>query len=457
MIKNQGSWRELLTGTTAPVAAVLAGGVLIEAANVYLTTSLLPTIVDQIGGMEFYAWTMTSFLVASVIMAMLVGRLLTTQGAVRSYLLALGLFAAGSLIGAASVAMPMLLAGRAIQGLGGGLLAGLGYALIQRTLPDRLWSRAAALVSAMWGVGNIVGPVVGGLFAQFGAWRAAFLALAVISVALAGLVVRSMPRTERAPAGERVPVGSLVLLTSAVAAVSIASILPSLAGTVIVVLAAAGLTVSFLVWDRRSSSGVLPKLAFAPGSPLKWVYLAVAVLAFGIGTEAFLPLFGQDIGGLDPLVAGLLGAALSFGWSLTQMISAGARGGRVRFLITAGPLLLAAGLLAYGLLQGEQPGLLVIAAWFVTLFAAGAGIGLAFPHLTVAALSSTTEEVQGAKAAAAINTVLIIANAFSAALAGVLVNLGAPSVIRSAQLLMIVFAVIIALGAIPARRAAGRR
>lgn len=456
MIKNRGSWRELLSGATAPVVAVLAGGVLIEAANVYLTTSLLPTIVDQIGGMEFYAWTMTSFLVASVIMAMLVGRLLTTQGAVRFYLLALGLFAVGSLIGAASVAMPMLLVGRAVQGLGGGLLAGLGYALIQRTLPDRLWSRAAALVSAMWGVGNIVGPVVGGLFAQFGTWRAAFIALAVISVALAGLVVRTMPRTERSPAGERVPVGSLVLLTSAVAAVSIASILPSLAGTVIVVLIAAGLTVSFLIWDRRSSSGVLPKLAFAPGSPLKWVYLAVAVLAFGIGTEAFLPLFGQDIGGLDPLVAGLLGAALSFGWSLTQMISAGARGHRVRLLITAGPLLLAAGLLAYGVLQQEHPGLPVIAAWFVALFAAGAGIGLAFPHLTVAALGSTTEEVQGAKAAAAINTVLIIANAFSAALAGVLVNLGAPSVIRSAQLLMIVFAMVIALGAVPARRAAGR-
>ncbi|WP_217427978.1 MFS transporter [Microlunatus speluncae] len=453
MINNQGTWRELLTGPLAPIAAVLAGGVLIEASNVYLTTSLLPTIVEQIGGIEFYAWTMTAFLVASVIMAMLVGRLLTTQGAVRSYLLALGLFAVGSLISAAAVAMPMLLVGRAVQGLGGGLLAGLGYALIQRTLPERLWTRAAALVSAMWGIGNIIGPVVGGLFGQFGAWRAAFIVLAAISVALAGVVLRSMPRTERSASKEAVPVGSLVLLTTAVAAVSVASILPSLVATVVVVLIGAGLTVAFLAWERRSRSAVLPKLVFEARSPLKWVYLAVAVLAFGIGTEAFLPLFGQEIGGLDPLIAGLLGAALSFGWSLTQMISAGARTGRVRLLITAGPLLLATGLLAYGLLQREDAGAVLIAGWFVTLFAAGAGIGMAFPHLTVAALGSTSDEEQGAKAAAAINTVLIIANAFSAALAGVLVNLGSPSIIRSAQLLMIVFAVIIAIGAIPARRA----
>ncbi len=454
MINGQGTWRELLGGPLAPIAAVLAGGVLIEASNVYLTTSLLPTIVEQIGGIEFYAWTMTAFLVASVIMAMLVGRLLTTQGAVRSYLLALGLFAIGSLISAASVGMPMLLLGRAVQGLGGGLLAGLGYALIQRTLPERLWTRAAALVSAMWGVGNIVGPVVGGLFGQFGAWRTAFIVLAVISVALAGLVVRSMPRTVRSPSRESVPVWSLVLLTAAVAAVSVASILPHLVATVIAVLVGAGLTVAFLAWERRAPSAVLPKLVFAARSPLKWVYLAVAVLAFGIGTEAFLPLFGQEIGGLDPLIAGLLGAALSFGWSLTQLISAGARAGRVRMLITAGPLLLAVGLFGYGLLQREDAGAWLIAGWFVTLFVAGAGIGLAFPHLTVAALGSTSDEEQGAKAAAAINTVLIIANAFSAALAGVLVNLGAPSIVRSAQLLMIVFAVIIAVSAVPARRAA---
>ena len=69
-----GSWRELLGPRYAPVAIVLAGGVLLEASNVYLTTSLLPTIVADIGGAEYYAWTMTTFLVASVITSMLVSR-----------------------------------------------------------------------------------------------------------------------------------------------------------------------------------------------------------------------------------------------------------------------------------------------------------------------------------------------------------------------------------------------
>ncbi|WP_163544595.1 MFS transporter [Occultella kanbiaonis] len=453
--ETTGTWRELLGRQYAPIAAVLAGGVLLEASNVYLTTSLLPTIVGEIGGAEFYAWTMTVFLLASVVSAMLVSRILTQQGAVRAYLLALGLFALGSLLCAGSPWMPALLFGRAVQGLGGGLLAGLGYALIQRALPQRLWARAAALVSAMWGVGNIVGPVVGGVFGQLNAWRAAFVVLAVVAVLICVLVVRSMPRTARGRSSEPVPWTSLLLLTGGVAAVSVASVVPTGLATAVALLVGIGLGVRFIRHERRSGSGILPKITFKAASSLRWVYLAVAVLAFGIGTEAFIPLFGQEIGALSPLVAGLLGAALSLGWAVTQMFTANVSGDRARrWLIIAGPVVVGAGLAAYGLLQQDGPSNTVIAAWFITLFAAGAGIGLGFPHLTVAALGSTDGEEEGAKAAAAVNTVFIIANSFSVALAGVLVNLAAPDLVRSAQLLMLVFAGMSVLGVTAARRAA---
>src|SRR5690349_22070803 len=231
-----GSWRELLGRRYGAVSAVLAGGVLVEASNVYLTTSLLPTIVADIGGAEYYAWTMTSFLVASVITAMLVSRFLTTRGAVTSYVLAFLLFTAGTVVCAVSPDMAVLLVGRAVQGLGGGLLAGLGYALLQRALPERLWARGAALVSAMWGVGNIAGPAVGGLFGQFGAWRLAFAVLAAIALALVALAVRAIPRTRTGPSSTPVPFGSLVLLTAAVASMSLASVVPAL-GTVVAVVA----------------------------------------------------------------------------------------------------------------------------------------------------------------------------------------------------------------------------
>jgi MFS family permease len=450
-----GTWRELLGSRYAPIASVLAGGVLLEASNVYLTTSLLPTIVGEIGGAEFYAWTMMTFLLASVVSAMLVSRILTQQGAVRAYLLALGLFALGSVLCAASPWMSALLFGRAVQGLGGGLLAGLGYALIQRALPERLWARGAALVSAMWGVGNILGPVIGGAFAQWDAWRVTFVALAVVSALIGIVVVRSLPRTARGRSSESVPWVSLILLAGGVAAVGVASIVPTGVATGVSLAVGVVLCGWFLRHERRGGTGILPKVTFARGSSLRWVYLTVAVLAFAIGTEAFIPLFGQQIGGLMPFVAGLLGAALSLGWSVTQMLTANASGvGSRRALITVGPLVVGLGLAAYGMLQHEGPSTIVIVLWFLTLFAAGAGIGLGFPHLTVAALGSTRGEEEGAKAAAAVSTVFIIANAFSAALAGILVNVAAPDLVGSAQLLMFVFAGLTVLGAFAARRAA---
>ena len=452
-----GSWGELLGARYAPIAAVLAGGVLLEASNVYLTTSLLPTIVSEIGGAQFYAWTMMVFLLASVVSSMLVSRTLTRQGAVRAYLIALGLFGLGSLLCAASPWMWALLAGRAVQGLGGGLLAGLGYALIQRALPERLWARGAALVSAMWGVGNVVGPVVGGVAAQLNAWRAAFVGLAIVSALIGLVVLRWMPRTTRSRTRDSVPWTSLVLLAAGVAAVGVAGVVPLGGSTAVALLVGVALGIAFLRHEGRGRNGILPRVTFASGSSLRWVYLAVAVLAFGIGTEAFIPLFGQEIGGMIPFTAGLLGAALSLGWSVTQMFTASAeKQSARRGLIVAGPLVVGAGLAAYGLLQHEGPSPLVIALWFAALFAAGAGIGLGFPHLTVAALGSTSgDEEEGAKAAAAVNTVFIIASAFSAALAGVLVNLAAPDLVRSAQLLALVFAGISVLG-VAAARSAGR-
>lgn len=453
---SDGTWRELLGSRYAPVATVLAGGVLLEASNVYLTTSLLPTIVNEIGGAEFYAWTMMTFLLTSVVSSMLVSRVLTQQGAVRAYLLALGLFALGSLLCAASPWMSALLFGRAVQGLGGGLLAGLGYALIQRALPERLWVRGAALVSAMWGVGNIVGPVVGGIFAQLDAWRVTFIGLAVVSALIGIVVVRALPRTTRGRSSESIPWASLFLLSGGVASVGIASVAPAGLGTAVALVVGVVLGVWFLRQEKRASHGILPRVTFAHGSSLGWVYFTVAVLAFAIGTEAFIPLFGQEIGGLAPFVAGLLGAALSLGWSITQVFTANASGIRSRrALIITGPLVVAIGLASYGLLQHEGPSVLVIVLWFLTLFIAGAGIGLGFPHLTVAALGSTAGEEEGAKAAAAVNTVFIIASAFSAAMAGVLVNLAMPDIVGSARLLMFAFAGVTVLGAFIARDASG--
>ncbi|AIG75843.1 Conserved putative membrane protein [Amycolatopsis japonica] len=446
--QDVGSWREL--GRHTSTASVLAGGVLVGAITIYVAASLLPTAIEDIGGRSLYAWTMTAFLVAQVVATMLVGQALSRFGGKSSYLAGFGAFAAGSVVCAASPSMPVLLLGRGTQGLGAGLLTGLGFALIHSALPPRLWSRGSALISAMFGVGNFVGPALGGFSAQFGSWRSAFVVLAVAAAALAVFVPRALPDGERPAQAPPVPVVSLTLIVGAAGAVSVAGILSDVLAMAALIALGLALVGAFLVTENRSAASVLPASVYRRGSRSRWIYLTIMVLASGVAVETFLPLFGQRSGGLPPAAAGFFAAALSLGWSVSQLVSASA--GRTRRLVLAGPACLAIGFAALGLLQTEQPPLPVVLAWLPVLIFGGMGIGIAMPHLSVAAMTSAPDG-EGGQAAAAIATVLTMSTAFGAAVAGLLVNLGGASVVTSARWLLFGFAAISALGLLTARRA----
>lgn len=436
-----GSWRALLGREHRSVTLVLSGGVALYAVNVYLTTSLLPSAVGEIGGRSLYAWAMTAFLVASVLTSMLVSRTVARRGPRQSYWIGLALFGAGSVVGAVAPTMPVLLGGRVLQGLGGGLLAGLGFAVVRQALPDHLWQRSLGLMSAMWGLGNVAGPIIGGLFAELGLWRLAFVLLAVSAAAVAVVVGRSLPghrltggSADRA--ADRVPIPALALLSLGAAAVSVASVVTGRGLSIALIIAAALFVVGFILRERRAPTTVLPAMTYRRGSSLTWIYLAVAVLAVGSTVETFLPLFGQQIGGLSPLFAGLLGASLSWGWSVSQILSSGVTGLRgARLQRMAGPALLGAGLAIYAVLQVADPGPGHVIAWFAVLFVAGAGIGMAFAHWIPAAMRITPDLAEASKASAGVNTTQLISNAFGSALAGLLVQIGGPGVLGSARLL----------------------
>jgi MFS family permease len=438
-------WRELLDHRGA--VTVLAGGVLVGAVNIYLASSLLPTAVAELGGTGFYAWNMTVYLVAMVIGTMLVSRFLARWGNVGSYLAGFIVFLAGSLACALSPAMSLLLAGRGVQGFGAGLLSGLGFAVVRAALPARLWTRGNALMSAMYGVGNFAGPALGGLFAQFGSWRLAFAVMAVAGAACAVMVPRVLPRGERNSTRVPVPGVSLALVTAATLAASVAGVLPGTLAKACGVAVALLLVVGLVAHERRSELRVFPRAAYLPDSPLKWVYLTLGLLAFGVAVESFLPLFGQRLGGLAPLAAGFFGAAISLGWVVAQIWSSSVVGhSGIRRLRAIGPGLLALGLFVLGLLQQDSAPIWLVLTWVPVLFVAGCGIGVAYPHLSVAAMAD------GEQAAAAVATVTTLSMAFGAAVAGVLLNMG-DSMLDSARYLLFGFAVICSLGIFTARSA----
>lgn len=454
-----GSWRELLGRPYVGACAVLAGGVALYATNEFVTVSLLPSTVADIGGQRLYAWVTSVYLVASVAAATTVAGLLRRLGPRRAYLGALAVFGAGSLLCALAPTMEILLAGRVVQGAGGGVLAGLGYAVINAVLPPKLWTRASALVSAMWGVGSLLGPASGGLFAQLGVWRWAFWMLVILTVLMAVLVPRALPARVAWTRDEpwRIPGRSLVPLAAAALLVSVAALPRQLWATAALLVLAGLLVVLFLMIDRRAQVAVLPATAYRPG-PLKWMYVTLGLLMAVTMVDMYVPLFGQRLAGLLPLAAGFLAVALSFGWTGAELISASVgRPKTIRRIVALAPLVMAVGLAVTALTQYPDTDWAGIAVWVVTLTVTGVGVGMAWPHLSAWVMGGVDDPEEGGTAAAAINTVQLICGAFGAGLAGVIVNLTDDGGAAPARWMFGTFAVIAALGLIASVRACGRR
>ncbi|MDT7654945.1 MAG: hypothetical protein QOI36_6351 [Pseudonocardiales bacterium] len=460
--RETGTWRELL-GRYLGTSIVLAGGVAMYATNEFLTVSLLPSAIAEIGGGRLYAWVVTLYLVGSVVAATTVNSMLRRFGARSSFLLALVVFGVASLVCAAAPNMGVLIAGRTLQGVAGGVLAGLGYALINSALPRTLWTRGSALVSAMWGVATVVGPAMGGLFAQFGLWRWAFGVMAILT-ALMGVLVPVVlgsdrgARQDQTAAGPKlgVPVWSLLLIGAAALAVSVAQ-LPrnamAISGLLVVGVLLVGV---FVVVDRRSGAAVLPPSVFGSG-PLKWIYLTMAVQMAAVMIDTYVPLFGQRLGHLTPVAAGFLGASLAIGWTVSEIASASLNNPRViGYVVLAAPLVMASGLaLGAATQQADAPGR-VVAAWAVGLLIAGIGIGMTWPHLSMRAMDSVDDPAESGAAAAAINTVQLISAAFGAGLAGVVVNGAEADDLAAARWLYAVIAVLAATAVIASTKASQR-
>ncbi|MGQ3128964.1 MFS transporter [Variovorax sp.] len=422
-------WGELFSGRNGWRALALTGGVALHAVNVHIVTTVLPSVVREIGGLDWYAWSTTLFVLGSILGAALSVRLLAVLGPRGACLSALAVFSAGSIGCALAPAMPWMLAGRTVQGLGGGLLAALSYGLIQLVFAPRLWPRAVALVSGMWGVATLCGPAVGGLFAQAGHWRWAFWFLLSVAAAQALLVlVQLRPsmgvKHTRPAAAPRVPALQIGLLAASVLVIAASGLVPDLPWQAAGV--ALGLAIGFAATriDSRADVRVLPSGAYVVSVPLGAIYASVALLLIGSTTEIFVPYFLQLLHGHSPLAAGYLTAAMAGGWSAGSLLSSGRSGAKADAMLRAGPVACTLGLVALALLLpspgvfGAGAGTLLIA---VALAAVGLGVGIGWPHLLTRVMSRAPAGEEGL-ASASITTVQLYGMAVGAAVAGLVAN-----------------------------------
>lgn len=417
-------WGDLLSGANGARSIALAGGVALHAINVYIATTILPSVVADIGGLEYYAWNTTLFVVASIIGASLSPKALARYAPRGAYRVASLLFAFGAIICALSPTMPVLLVGRTVQGLGGGLLVSFSYAMIRRVFAEPLWPRAMALVSGMWGVATLLGPLIGGIFAQMHAWRWAFWALVPLIAAFMLLSQRVMPerRDGENNTAAKIPVFQLVLLALAVMAVSAGSIMKGLAWNAAGVLVALVLMSLLVAAENQASHRLLPRRACNPTTALGAIYATMAFLVVGTTTEIFVPLMLQVLHHLSPLTAGYLTAFAAMGWAAAALLVSGFQDKKARLVITIGPFVMLAGLIGLAFLLPGARGNLGIVLISFCLLSVGFGVGMGWPHLLTNVLTVVAEDERDL-ASASITTIQLLATAFGAAVGGMVVNL----------------------------------
>ena len=388
----------------------------------------LPTAARAVHGLGAFGWAFTGFLIANVVGMVASGQLSDSRGPRLPLVAGFGCFLGGLLLSGTATTMAQLVAGRVVQGLGGGLMITAVYVVIGQAYPERLRPPLFGATASAWVVPSLVGPAVSGALAQHASWRWVFLGLVPFTVG-GGLLLIPVLRSLHAPDGAgKLGDPSRLLrafaVAGGVAGLEQAGQHPS-AGSA--VLAAAGLAA--LGWGLRP---LLPAGTFRvrPGVAAPIALRGLLAGAF-FGVEAIVPLSLSLQHGYGATAAGLPLTAAGFSWaagSWWQGRVDDSRGPQTRIaLIRAGFALMAvaAGVMALAAVPA-LPGWLAYPSWLL----AGLGAGLTMSSVGVLMLKYTTDTDRGADSAA-----LQLSDATSSALttgvAGVLVAAAARGAITS--------------------------
>lgn len=467
------SWGDLFRDGRAVYSVSLALGIALHAMDSFVVSTVMPTVVRDIGGSAFYAWVVMLYMTASIVGSASAGPVKAALGRKRGYAVAGIIFLIGTMIGGLAPSMDILLLARVVQGFGVGLLVSQNTALISELFPGPLRPRMIALTSTMWATSAILGPLIGGLFAEIHWWRGAFWFAVPIIIGFTALTWIKLPDSTTPPVRRRFPVGRVAMLGIGVFVVGTTGVLPEmlrehvgetglpdLLVRAIALAAGFGLVGLTVRLDAGAESRVFPSRPFSISYPVGtayWAFLLIGMAPVCLGI--YMPLAYQTIYGLPPLLAGYFSAAFAVFWSIGSTVSAGFPIERQRVTLVLGPCIVTVAVAAIGWMIGQVP------FYFIALATClgGFGIGICMSHLMnwTMTLARPGEE---SITATTIHTIRSLGIAFGAAGAGVIANMaglgrgiGAETVQASVHSVELVAAAAPAVGALLTFHLLGQR
>ncbi|HWB68021.1 MAG TPA: MDR family MFS transporter [Mycobacteriales bacterium] len=370
------------------VALLLSMG--LAAIDTTIVATAVPSMVRDLGGFGSFPWVFSAYLLTQALTIPFYARAADIVGRKPTLLVGIGIFVVGSLLCGVAWSMPALIAFRAVQGIGAGAVQPLTTTIVADLYTLEQRGRVQGYLSTVWGVTAVLGPAVGGAFAQYGTWRWIFLVNLPIGAVAAVLLRRHLHESVTRRAHRMDYAGSLTLAVGL--GLIIFGLLQGGAGWAwtsapeLTVVCVGVVALGLFGWaERRAQEPMLPGWVFTRRMLVSGNLSAMCVGALLFGLTSFLPPFAEGVLGVSPVVAGLTVAAVSVSWSVSAT-SSSATYLRLGFRSTAllGGVLAVAGAVMLTRLDAASSMGAVLAACLVV----GLGLGFAFTTVLVAVQST---------------------------------------------------------------------
>jgi len=377
------------------IALMLATG-LIAIESTILATAV-PSIVKDLGGFSQFPWLFSIYLLAQAVSVPVYSKLSDVVGRKPMLLIGIGLFLLGSILCGFAWSMPALIAFRAVQGLGAGAVLPMSVTIAGDIYTVAERAKTQAYLASVWAVSSVVGPTLGGLFAEFSTWRWIFFINIPLCLIAAWMLARTFHETVQHRPHKVDYLGATLLMLSLSAL-----LLAVLEGgqswawaspqSIAAFAVGAVLLVAFVFAERRAEEPVLPMWVFSRRVVLTSSLISLGVGAIMLGLTSFVPTYLEGSLGATPILGGLAVAALTIGWPVSASQS-GRLYLRIGFRATVliGMAITVVGTVVLAL-TAATPSVVTVA---MCCFVIGLGLGLVATPSLIAAQSSVGWDERG--------------------------------------------------------------
>lgn len=386
-----------MTAEQAPAESAPSGRGLVVAA-LMLTTGLaaidstivataIPQIVRDLGGFSDFPWLFSIYLVAQAVLVPIYGRLSDVFGRKPLLMFGIAVFLVGSVLCGVAWNMLSLIVFRGVQGIGAGAIIPMVTTIVGDLYAPAERGKIQGYISSVWGMSAIIGPSLGGLFAQYWTWRGIFFVNIPLGLAAIVFLQRHLhEQVERRR--NRIDFAGAAVLTAGLSLLILALLeggvtWPWSSPQSIGLLAGSAVLVAvFAVVERRAAEPIVPPWIFGRRILVAANLAGLVIGAILIGQTSYVPTYAQGVVGVGAVLAGFAMASMTVGWPIAATLSPKVYL-RIDYRPTAvlGGVLTLAGCLLLATFVGENSGLWRVA---VASFVTGWGLGFASVSTVVA-------------------------------------------------------------------------